>query len=147
MTIEKLEIYENLADCKESMCHDSGKCIASATVRLDDGNFAQFDLEVRGYVDISVLRPDGWSDEYRHASDMPKELIDKFRDGSAWTDEKIVIEENNWFEMLYSTVCATDNTYIAWDGIVVEEDFSGFDEEQMKKLFLEYASCIYRNVA
>jgi len=86
---EKLQIFVPLTELKDSMLLDSGQEVAT--------------LKYRGY-DISIrvcgeVRVDYKDDRYACASEMPDELLAKFRDASAYDDPDVNIIDNNWFEV------------------------------------------------
>ena len=76
----------------DSMCFDSGTNIC----HYENGNDT-IGIDVRGYVTVY------FEDEiYRHFSDMPKELQELFKNGKAYEDERVVINENNWYEVFFN---------------------------------------------
>jgi hypothetical protein len=87
-TEKRLQIFVPLADLKDSMLLDSGQEVLA--------------LKYKGY-DVSVrvcgeVRVDYKDSRYASASQMPEELLAKFRDGSAYCDPDVNIIDNNWFE-------------------------------------------------
>ena len=76
----------------DSMCFDSGINIC----HYEDGNDA-IDIDVRGHVNVGFE-----GETYRHFSDMPTELQDLFITGKAYEDDRVVIEENNWYEVFFN---------------------------------------------
>lgn len=77
---------------QDSMCFNSNTSICE----YQDGT-DKVEIEVRGYVTVDF---DG--DRYRHFSDMPKELQDLFSNGKAYHDDRVVINENNWYEVFFN---------------------------------------------
>lgn len=61
-----------------------------------DGNDT-IDIDVRGHVTVDF---DG--ETYRHFSDMPKELQELFITGKAYEDDRVLITENNWYEVFFN---------------------------------------------
>ena len=86
------EMYVELNKLPDSMCFDSGTNIC----HYENGNDT-IDIDVRGYVTVDF---DG--ETYRHFSDMPKELQELFITGKAYEDERVVISENNWYEVFFN---------------------------------------------
>ena len=87
-TKEKIQVFVPLTELKDSMLLDSGQEVLA--------------LKYRGY-DVSVrvcgeVRVDYKDDRYAAATQMPDELLAKFRDGSAYDDPDVTIIDNNWFE-------------------------------------------------
>ena len=76
----------------DSMCFDSGINICHYEDRNDT-----IDIDVRGYVTVCYKNK-----IYRHFSDMPKELQDLFKNGKAYEDEEVIINENNWYEVFFN---------------------------------------------
>ena len=76
----------------DSMCLDSGTNIC----HYEEGNDT-IDIDVRGYVtvDFEGIR-------YKHFTDMPMELQELFKNGKAYTDDRVVINENNWYEVFFN---------------------------------------------
>ena len=97
-------------------------------------------LEVRGYVTV-----DQGDYRYRHASEMPADLVAAFADGTAYEDDNISIIENNWFEMMFTELCSGECGYC--DGIVVEEDFSQYTKAEMQTMFEQYGMCVAEELA
>lgn len=87
----------------DSMCLDSGSGLCHYE---EDGNVV--DICVSGCVDV---RYEG--KKYLHFSEMPRKLKEMFRDGSAYHDPNIYIEENNWYEVSFNDGDATcDASYL-----------------------------------
>lgn len=89
MKFEKFIDVEKLPD---SMCFDSCTDIC----HYEDGDDT-IDIVVRGYVNVEYN-----GETYRHYSDMPKELQNMFSDGSAYNNDNVIINENNWYEVFYN---------------------------------------------
>ena len=90
MADNELHIYEDIEKCIDSMLFDSGTQIA--TYGTPDDHVS---LDVWGEVRVSY---DG--ETFRRASDMPQELLDKFK-GDYWDDDEIYIGDNNWFSVIH----------------------------------------------
>lgn len=76
----------------DSMCFNSGTNICHYENENDT-----IDIDVRGYVTVY------FEDEvYRNFSYMPKELQELFITGKAYEDERVVINENNWYEVFFN---------------------------------------------
>lgn len=73
----------------DSMCFDSGTSICEY---VNDND--KVEIEVRGYVTVYFN-----NERYSHFSDMPKELQELFKSGEAYNDERVQIEEGNWYEI------------------------------------------------
>lgn len=86
------EMCVNIDKLPDSMCYDSNTTICTYTNGSD-----RIDIEVRGYVTV-------WynGEVYRHYSDMPKELQKLFTTGEAYSNDKISIQENNWYEVFFN---------------------------------------------
>ena len=83
---------DNKGILPDSMCFDSGTTIC----RYKEGDDV-VEVEVRGYVTVDFN-----GEEYRHYSDMPKELQELFENGRAYNDERVLITENNWYEVFFN---------------------------------------------
>lgn len=80
---------------------DSGQCVAE----LEIGDILA-SIEVRG--DVRVVFND---QSYRASSQFPEELRKLFHDGKADEDERVYIDDNNWFEsFIYYKNPAWDGT-------------------------------------
>ena len=86
------EMNVELDKLPDSMCFDSGINIC----HYEDGNDT-IDIDVRGYVTVYFN-----DEEYRHFTDMPKELQEMFVTGKAYEDSRVVISENNWYEIFFN---------------------------------------------
>ena len=86
------EMDIELEKLPDSMCLNSGTHIC----HYEDGKDT-IDIDVRGYVTV-------WFEEerYRHFTDMPKELQELFITGKAYEDDRVVIDENNWYEVFFN---------------------------------------------
>lgn len=76
----------------DSMCLNSNTHICE----YHDGN-DKVEIEVRGYVTVDFN-----GERFKHFSDMPKELQDLFSNGKAYHDDRVVINENNWYEIFFN---------------------------------------------
>lgn len=86
------EMNVELNKLPDSMCFDSGTNIC----HYKDGNDT-IDIDVRGHVTV-----DFEGETYRHFSDMPKELQELFKTGNAYKDDRVLITENNWYEVFFN---------------------------------------------
>ena len=86
------EMNVELNKLPDSMCFDSGTNIC----HYENGNDT-IDIDVRGYVTVCFK-----DETYRHFTDMPKELQDLFITGKAYEDERVEINENNWYEVFFN---------------------------------------------
>ena len=87
--VMSIQLEDKLPD---SMCFDSGTHIC----HYENGNNT-IDIDVRGYVTVDFC-----GERYKHYSDMPKELQKLFNSGKAYEDERVVINENNWYEIFFN---------------------------------------------
>lgn len=87
-TKKNIRIFVPLADLKDSMLLDSGQKVITISHR-------GYDVTVRV---VGEVRVDYKGDRYAAANQMPDELLEKFRDGSAYEDPDVTIIDNNWFE-------------------------------------------------
>ena len=112
------ELYHNLSECTDSMLFDC--CERIATYGTDD-NYVALDV----YGDVSVLYED---DSYNRASEMPEELLERFRTGTAYNYDKLEIKMNNWFAYVHVI-----NGNIDPDDIVCETDISVLSESELQE--------------
>ena len=95
MEIKNFFINDKYNSDFDSMCYDSGTIMAECDI--DDYKIS---IEVCGEVNIEYK-----GETYRRASDMPKELLEGFRDASysqnAFLDlvNDLYIYQNNWYEV------------------------------------------------
>lgn len=91
--MNEFEWYLDENEAQDSMCYDSGTQICSYGT---EDNYVN--VVIRGYVNVDYK-----DDRYWHASEMPDELIQMFRDGEAYNWENkenpVFINENNWYEI------------------------------------------------
>lgn len=88
--INTFEWYLDEDKAQDSMCYDSGTQICSYGNKDSHVN-----IVIRGYVTVDYK-----DERYRHASEMPDELIKMFRNGKAYKHpDQIFILENNWYEV------------------------------------------------
>lgn len=112
------ELYHKLSECTDSMLFDCYERIA--TFGTDD-NYVALDV----YGDVSVLYED---ESYNRASEMPEELLDRFRTGTAYNDDKLEIKMNNWFAYVHVL-----NGNIDPDDIACESDISVLSESELQE--------------
>lgn len=124
-----LKMYtDDLSQYVDSMLFDSGETIAKLTY----GNWTC-------YVDVSGEKKIWFKDEqYRYVQDYPEELIEAFKNGTAYDNPNINICDNNWFDI----VVYQDGEYIADD--VVEDDISKYNKKQLKEMMKEYLNEVIR---
>lgn len=83
---------KELGKLPDSMCLDSGTSIC----RYQDGK-DKVEIEVRSCVTVYFK-----GEIFRYYSDMPKELQELFSNGKAYDDERVDINENNWYEVFFN---------------------------------------------
>ena len=134
MEAEKiLTLYEPLKKCIDSMLFDSGTEIAAYGT---DECYVMLDVhgDVRVHYKGCI---------YRHASDMPEELLAMFADGS-WTKNKDVeVIDNNWFDVSY---VVTNSDYESSEDFVFEDDLSEMDETALAAKLDEYLQYFEKNI-
>ena len=108
----RFEDFIDVERLPDSMCFDSGTDIC----HYEDGDDT-IDIEVRGHVKVDYN-----GETYRHYSDMPDELQKMFADGSAYDNDNVVIDENNWYEVFYN-----------WDEQFDVAEIEGIDTINLKK--------------
>ena len=129
--IKNLWINPDWKTMGDSMCFDSGTNFLSATVSTEKGN-VDILIQARGGVRVCYKGV-----MFKCASQMPQELIDKFKDGSAWDDDDCDIIDNNWWELFW----ACDSTDCFDDSEVFDMDIMDFDNEcEIKEWILEFAN-------
>lgn len=112
------EIYKDLSECQDSMLFDSYERIAKYG---KDSNYVALDV----YGDVRVFYKD---EMYRRASEMPKELLGKFRNGNYMNDSDIEVCNNNWFDYVHVL-----NNVIQPNDIVCEDDLTSMSAQQLKE--------------
>lgn len=90
----KLEIYVPLSKCVDSMLLESDQEVATYELTEADGG-GVVSVQVLG--DVLVTFEDEY---YESAKQMPEELLEIIRKGNLWSDERVDITNNNWFEAL-----------------------------------------------
>lgn len=106
------EMHIELDKLPDSMCLDSGTDIC----HYKDGNDT-IDIEVRGYVTVYFE-----DEKYRHFTDMPKELQELFITGEAYDDGRVLIDENNWYEVFFN-----------WDEDYYVAEVEGYTSDQLEE--------------
>lgn len=93
MNIEWGELVEviPLSQCNDSLLYDCDTVIASVT-SLD----SKYNITVEVHGDVMITYKD---EVYRYPSEFPDSLTAMIRDGSAWQNPEIYIDNNNWFEI------------------------------------------------
>jgi hypothetical protein len=85
----KFSVEDFLLGIHDSMELDSGQCVAS----LEVNDSILVTINVEGYVRVVFNDV-----AYKASSQMPDELTDLFHEGKAYDDERVYIDNNNWFE-------------------------------------------------
>lgn len=121
--VKEFSCSENLSQYIDSMLFESGECIASMDYFDEEtGKSVELDLRVCGNVKVSFKETD-----YTHYSDFPEQLKKLIKNNREWElDERVYVDENNWFEYIFSTGKYSD-------GIVFERDLSAYTPERLKK--------------
>ena len=92
----KFDLYENMENIADSMQFENGAEIA----RYEDGDYTAY-VSVTG--DVRVLFSPSGNDEdtkeYCYVSEFPQELKDIIAEGNLYNDNRIQVENNNWFEL------------------------------------------------
>ena len=114
-TNNSLKIFVPLADLKDSMLLDSGQEVITH-------KYKGYDVSVRVCGEVRVNYKDS---RYASASQMPEELLAKFRDGSAYDDPDVNIIDNNWFEAFIDK----DGEWTGRSAVV--DDFENESEEDI----------------
>ncbi len=128
--------FIDLKDIKDSMQLDSEQVIA--TLQTPEGYLS---LEVKGYVKV-YWESDGstlhTSEAYTRPSDFPKELKDLIANDDKWhEDERLIIINNNWFEVLYGI----DDEDPAPISDVV--DVEGLSSKELESMMLDTLTTYY----
>lgn len=105
------EMNIDLEKLPDSMCLDS----ATHICEYHDGK-DKVEIDVRGYVTVYFN-----GEVYRHYSDMPTELQELFKNGKAYEDERVVIDENNWYEVFFN-----------WDQDYDVAEVEGYTEKELE---------------
>lgn len=105
----KLKINIPLKKCTNSMTINSGTVIATYGTKND---YVKIDV----YGDIDVT-DENTGINYRLPSRMPPEILEQFENGTAYKNEKLRIDSNNWFAYAHVK-----------DGITDDNDFVCEDE-------------------
>lgn len=119
------ELNVNLKTLPDSMCFDSGTNICHYT----DGNNT-IDIDVRGYVTV-----DFENERYKHFSDMPIELQELFKTGKAYDDKRVIINENNWYEVFFN-----------WDEDYDIAEIEGINTNELERYCIECLELFRNNV-
>ena len=81
-------VADFLLGVNDSMELDSGQEVASLET---DGLY----VSIRVAGDVRVVFND---ESYRASSQFPEELVELFHNGKAWNDERVYVDNSNWFE-------------------------------------------------
>lgn len=131
----KCTYYSCDSDLKEyvsPMLFDSGHTIASADFETDGYKISLY-LDIRG--NVAVWYDGEW---YKQPSLFPENIKEMFRTN---TLEDVIIDENNWFEVVYNMENkATGKT--KEDGIIFEEDLSKMFPSDLLVVLEKYAKKI-----
>ena len=122
------ENFRGLDRLPDSMCLDSGQTVCT----FKDGE-DEISIEVRGYVTVGYK-----GTIYSHFSEMPVELKEMFRDGTAYDCEEVVINENNWYEIFINRDEEYDVAEI--EGMNVS-DLEGYCKEWLEQYRQYRAEC------
>ena len=114
----------------DSMCFDSGTTFLEATISTDKGDI---DVAIKAQGHVKVYYKD---ELYKHANQMPQELIEKFKDGSVLYDDDCYITENNWWETLWGFNGHSDGEVFE----IIPCDFE--DEQDIREWLLEFADYV-----
>ena len=116
----------------DSMCFDSGTTIMSADICIENIADVQIDMRACGHVKVDFC-----DDVYKCASNFPAELMELFESGLVYTDERVYIHENNWWEIFIDVYPHGENDCHS-DSVIFEGVPSDFkDEEQLKEYIVE----------
>ena len=125
--------WETMGD---SMCYDSGTYFLIAKIKTDT---CDINVCIRAQGHVKVYYKDNM---YKHANQMPQELIDMFRDGTAWTECDVV--ENNWWEIMWDTNQET-NWYERGDVFeLLPYDFK--NEQEIREWLLQFADYVTETI-
>jgi hypothetical protein len=131
MKIE-LNLAPNFFSIGDSMCFDSGTTIMSANICIENKADVQIDLRACGHVKVDFC-----DDVYKCASNFPTELMELFESGLVYTDERVYIHENNWWETFIDVYPHGENDCKS-DTVIFEGVPSDFEnEEQVKEYIVE----------
>ena len=119
-------LHKDLETLEDSMLYDSGLVIATI---FDDKHVAS--LEVRGEQRIVYE-----GNVYKYVQDFPQEIVDMIRSNTIWDNPDVVIDNNNWFEVMVGKVWE-DGTHEFYDGYVYESEVPNNDSE-MLTVILDY---------
>ena len=119
--ILEFEVYRDLTNINDSLELESGTCICYMKT-----NWGSVEIRVVGEVRIffDENRNDDFT-SYRYYYDFPDELKKIIHDGTAWGDDRVDIENNNWFEAFSD--CGESDVV----------DVEGLTEEELKTECLE----------
>lgn len=108
----------------DSMCLNSGTHIC----HYEDGEDT-IDIDVRGYVTV-------WfeGNQYNCYSDMPPRLKELFDNGKVYEDERVVIDENNWYEVFFN-----------WDEDYDVAEIEGYTPKELEDYCKECMGLFRRN--
>lgn len=109
----------NLTNINSSMELESGREIA----RLRRGD-RLVTVEVRGEVRVDYKKQ-----TYKSVSQMPKDLVEMFRNGNAFNSKKVFVDMNNWFEVFTWTL---QDGKPVWTGNSDVVDVENNTPEQMR---------------
>lgn len=131
MKIE-LNLAPNFFAIGDSMCFDSGTTIMSADICIENTEDVQIELRACGHVKVDFC-----DDVYKCASNFPTELMELFESGLVYTDERVYIHENNWWEIFIDVYPHGEYEFSSYSVIFegVPSDFE--NEEQVKEYIVE----------
>ena len=120
-TKKNIRIFVPLSKLKNSMLLDSGQEVIAL-------KYKGYDISVRVCGDVRVTYKDNL---YKASSQMPEELLEKFRDSSAYEDPDVTIIDNNWFEAFIDK----DGTWTGWSTVV--DDFENESKEAIASSLMD----------
>ena len=112
------EIYKDLSECQDSMLFD---CYERIATYGNESNYVALDV----YGDVKVFYKD---EMYERASEMPDELLDKFKKANYMNDDDFYVANNNWFAYVHVL-----NGVIQPNDIVCEDYLSEMSAQQLKE--------------
>ena len=139
MNVKDFYCNANLSQYVDSMLFDSGECIATMECEID-GIEISISLDVRGEVEVYVGED---SRPYKYPSEFPPALRESIKRNPGWwdCDDDIFIEQNNWFEYIYTV----KGEYEYTDGVMCEWDISKGAPEDIQKEMIEICNWIAEN--
>lgn len=125
---------DDLSVYADSLLFTDDEVVASYEAENENGNKIEIRLIVTGDVDVTY-----GGERYRNPDDFPEEMRDVIKRGEY---DKLEIENNNWFEVVFTLFEANSEEELAYDGDVFEDDLSKMTPDELKKYFDEYAETV-----